>query len=503
MGNQRMFVVGGTGFVGTETIREAIARGWEVKALARSEQSAERLRLLGAIPVRGDARTPRAWMDAARGASALVDLSQPTLPDRIRPRDIELASRERQTTTRELVACLREFSLEERPLLVSVSGVDDLARDAEGRIASSSSLRVPPMGFGHIGVPVRRIVNGAGTAATFLHLGTVYGPGKSFAATVFPRLASGSMFLPFRAQNRLALIHVEDAARAIVHILSLGTNRLSGLSWIVVDAAGGARLGEFFDHAAACMGVAPPRRAPAWVLSLLMGKILFETLSRDVAAEPSDLLASGFRFTYPSFREGLPATLSALGYSREARLAVPVPKDRGWRPFRLLLVAAVSALIAVNTLNVPLMVPRIRQLAGGAPMLDLRLGYAPREAYQFLDALGPAGRTMYLAMLWTVDLLLPLLFTLFLWTAIGKGELRRWRWAALAAGVADCLENMAITTLLTAYPSHRNGFVWLASTFTASKFSLYLVSSLLALAGAWLHRRSRRLIKGTVLGEVS
>ncbi len=495
METKRLFVLGGTGFIGTETIREAASRGWEVRALARSAEKAARLRALGAVPVLGDARAPREWIAEVRGTDALVDLAQPKLPGRIRPRDIEAVSRARQTMTYELLERLRELHPEERPLLVSVSGTDDLAPDEQGRIDGSSSLRTPPTGFGHIGVPIRRMVEAAGTASTFLYLGTVYGPGKSFAATLFPRLARGRMLLP-RAQNRLPLIHVRDAARAIVHLASLGKDRLIGRSWIVVDAAGGTSLGDFFDHAAGLLGVAPPARAPAWLLSTLMGRILFETLSRDVQADPSEIVATGFGFTYPTIREGLPATLSALGYSGEARPAAPVPSHRGRWWFGSLLVAAVAGLIAVNTLDVPLTARRVRELAGGAPVLDIRPGYTPDAAHQFLDALGPAGRSMYLEMLWTADLLLPVLFTLFLWTAIGRGALRRWRWAALAAGVADYLENSALTALLLAYPTHRDGVARLASALTVSKFSLYLAALALAVCGAWLEMRSRRTIWG-------
>ena len=326
MESRRLFVLGGTGFIGSETIREAVARGWELRALARSAEKVERLRALGAVAVRGDARAPREWMGAVRGTDAIVDLAQPELPARIGSRDIEAVSEARQASTRELVARLAELVPGERPLLVSVSGTDDLAPDAQGRIDGSSALTSSPTGFGHIGVPVRRIIEAAGTASTFLYLGTVYGPGKSFAAAIFPRLARGRMLLPRHAQNRLPLIHVRDAARAIVHLAGLGQDRLTGRSWILVDQAGGARLSDFFDHAAALMGVSPPARAPAWLLSVLMGRILFETLSRDVGAEPSALLATGFRFSYPTIREGLPATLEALGYSRSggmvrARLA--------------------------------------------------------------------------------------------------------------------------------------------------------------------------------------
>ena len=485
----RLFVIGGTGFVGVETIRQAVARGWEVRALVRSDGKAERVRALGATPVLGDAGAPDAWVDAARGASALVDLVQPELPGRIGTSDIEAVSRQRQTMTRALLSALDRLPPHERPLLVSVSGTDDLAPGPGGRIDERSPLKEPATGFGRIGIPVRRIVEAAATPAAFLYLGTVYGPGKSFATTVFPRLASGRFLVARRSGNQFPLIHVEDVARAIVHLLGLGTDRLAGTSWILVDEAGGSPLGAFFDEAARLMGVAPPRRVPGWLLSLFMGRPLFETFSRDLTTGPGALLATGFRFTYPTIRQGLPATLRELGYgdARSARPSAPVEeRARGWR---LLFAATLAALVGVNVLDLPLTVPRLRALAGGLSMLDTRPGYAPGDVAALFDALGAAGRESYLAEIWTVDLFLPALFGLFLFVAVGRGSLWRWRWLGPLAAFFDYLENATITLLLFSYPRLSGGVARLASALTVTKLALYLAALAAAVGGAWIRRR--------------
>lgn len=48
------FVTGGSGFIGGTLIRRLVADGWEVKALARSASSADKVRAAGAEPVTGD-----------------------------------------------------------------------------------------------------------------------------------------------------------------------------------------------------------------------------------------------------------------------------------------------------------------------------------------------------------------------------------------------------------------------------------------------------------------
>ncbi|OFX25911.1 MAG: hypothetical protein A2V77_09855 [Anaeromyxobacter sp. RBG_16_69_14] len=395
--------------------------------------------------------------------------------------------------TRELLVCLRDFPAGERPLFVSVSGTDDLAPNAHGRIDAASPLRAPPVGFGRVGTPVRRLVEASKIPGTFLYLGTVYGPGKSFAATVFPRLARGRMLLPHRAEKQLPLIHARDVARAIVHLADLGSAHLAGRSWILVDEAGGARLVEFFAHAAALMGVAPPARAPGWFLSRLMGRVLFDTLVRDVESEPSDLVASGFRFTYPTIREGLPVTLRALGYSTDHR--PPSRAHRSSRRWWALLGLTLLAMIGVNAFDFPISVPRMRALASGEPILDMRMtGYSSHEARRLFEALGTLGRRSYLEMLWTVDLLLPALFAALFWASLKRGALGKWRWVALLGAGADYLENTAITLLLLHFPMQGDALATLASVLTVSKFSLYFAGLALASVGAIIGRpRSREI----------
>src|SRR5215213_8624228 len=48
------FVTGGSGFIGGALIERLSREGWNVRALARSERAAERVRELGAEPVMGD-----------------------------------------------------------------------------------------------------------------------------------------------------------------------------------------------------------------------------------------------------------------------------------------------------------------------------------------------------------------------------------------------------------------------------------------------------------------
>ena len=151
--------------------------------------------------------------------------------------------------------------------------------------------------------------------------------------------------------------------------------------------------------------------------------------------------------------------------------------------FGVLLALAIGAFLAENLLYFPLSVPYMKMLAAGAPLLDMRPGYTSGDAYHLLDVLGQTGRGAYLKLLWTIDLLLPALFGLFLSSAIRRGAFRAWQSIPLLAAACDYAENITITILLLRYPTREPAFAQLASIFTVTKLVLYASGLVLAFGG--------------------
>src|SRR4051812_41639127 len=145
--------------------------------------------------------------------------------------------------------------------------------------------------------------------------------------------------------------------------------------------------------------------------------------------------------------------------------------------FAVLFTLAMGAFLAENLLYFPLSVPYMKGLAVGEPLLDMRPGYSPVVAYHLFEVLGQPGRGAYLRLLWTIDLLLPALFGLFLSCAIRRGAFHAWQSIPLLAAVCAYAENIMITTLLLRYPMHELAFAQLASMFTVTKLVLYASGS--------------------------
>jgi len=72
----RIFLTGGSGYIGLATIAELVRRGHVVEALARSEQSAHAVRGAGAVSVRGGLTDLDVLNHAAARAEAVIHLAQ-------------------------------------------------------------------------------------------------------------------------------------------------------------------------------------------------------------------------------------------------------------------------------------------------------------------------------------------------------------------------------------------------------------------------------------------
>jgi len=71
----KVFVTGGTGYVGSRVVAELLEQGHKVVSLCRTEEQAEKLRKLGVEPLIGDVREVGPLENAAREADAVLHLA--------------------------------------------------------------------------------------------------------------------------------------------------------------------------------------------------------------------------------------------------------------------------------------------------------------------------------------------------------------------------------------------------------------------------------------------
>jgi hypothetical protein len=142
--------------------------------------------------------------------------------------------------------------------------------------------------------------------------------------------------------------------------------------------------------------------------------------------------------------------------------------------------------------------------AGDAGSPDLSLWYSPADLYRMAEAYGEPGRRVYIRTRFTFDLVWPLVYGVFLTTAISWLYARalppysRWKPVNLAPPIGvvlDYLENLSTSLVMTRYPSRTPLVDVLAPLFTLVKWVLVGGSFVLVLAGIglalwrWIARR--------------
>jgi len=146
------------------------------------------------------------------------------------------------------------------------------------------------------------------------------------------------------------------------------------------------------------------------------------------------------------------------------------------------------------------------EISGDAGSPDMSFFYSPQELYEMAEAYGESGRTAYIRVRFTFDLIWPLVYTLFLSTAISWIFLRTFSpesswWANLAPifGMTfDYAENISTSLVMYLYPAQTYFLTTVAPLFTAIKWIFVGGSFILLLIGfivlVW-HSIRKRLVK--------
>lgn len=305
-------VLGGSGFIGQAVVSAAVAAGLRVVALARSDVSAATVASLGAHPLRGDVGEPGGWMAECGGADAILDLTQPAVPRRLTVPAITRMAERRVATSRAMLEALLALPPASRPWWISVNGTDDLLPDGSGVLSSRSGLRSAPRGFAHIGLPVRAAIEASNVDATFVYLGQmVYGPGKSYAGFVVDGIRTGKARIIGSGNNRLPLTHVDDAAAALTHLLTMGRRKLVGATVVAVPATPATQR-ELFALTAAALGRPIPARVPTALAALAAGRVNAQVMTLDARCDPDLLTATGFTFRHETLATGVTGSLAVM-----------------------------------------------------------------------------------------------------------------------------------------------------------------------------------------------
>ncbi|SLN76182.1 NAD-dependent epimerase/dehydratase family protein [Oceanibacterium hippocampi] len=256
-------LTGATGFVGHAIAQRLIGDGWRVRAMTR--RPSEALAGLGAATWAGDLGSVERLREFVTDADAVVHCA-----GLVRARRADDFAAVNAGGTARLLSAVREQGNPARFLYISSLAARhaEISHYAASKRAAEEAVRAAAVDID----------------AAVVRPPAIYGPRDRATLPLFQLLARGWLLMPSPATARFSLLHVDDLAGAVAHLLEqprLGgvtvepdDGRDGGYDWPALAAIAAARLGR---------PVRPVRLPHALLLAIAAGN---QTIARLVGQAP-------------------------------------------------------------------------------------------------------------------------------------------------------------------------------------------------------------------------
>ncbi|MBN1605598.1 MAG: NAD(P)-dependent oxidoreductase [Polyangiaceae bacterium] len=306
----RVLVCGGTGFVGHALVPMLRHHGHSAVVLTRKSELPVRLVGQGVGILQGDLLSPSVLGLEMGDIDAMILLAAPRLFGK-RLGNRRFAQLRTELTT--IYSSALELANTRGCPIIIAGGTS--FRTVGDQVADET-WPIDRFGATSIGEGIDELVEKAVTAKSpklvWMLAGQIYGPGGMFM-TMYRMARKGRAPILGDGNNCLPRIHVDDCAAAFVAALEHVDTLATGERFIVADDVA-CTSRQFAEELAVLLHVPKPRPPPSFIVKVIIGKRLFESATMNCRVSNAKLKrVLGWAPRYPSFREGLQATLDAIG----------------------------------------------------------------------------------------------------------------------------------------------------------------------------------------------
>jgi len=153
-----------------------------------------------------------------------------------------------------------------------------------------------------------------------------------------------------------------------------------------------------------------------------------------------------------------------------------------------------------NAVLLPGQQGKIEAGSAGTGPIDLQLFYTAEKVYDMIESYSPEVRTSYRVFEMTVDIIYPIVYTLFFSLALTwlfqrgfatTSTMQKYNVVPFGAWLFDLLENICIVTMLSIYPSTPTILGSIAGIFTLVKWLFAGMTIILMLIGLIMAIKNR------------
>ena len=306
----KIFILGGTGFLGGHLLPRLLEQGHDLSVLTRSKEKASSFQSNGIKGIVGDLLQPESFISRITPQDAIISIAMPEIqPGRISSNYFHRLQHQTTIYFSTAIAIAEQFNC---PLIVTL-GTSFCTR---GNEIADESWSIDRFGMAMIGEfvdPLISVVINQGSPPLIQMLpGEIYGPGGLFKKLMYKWMKQSKYRIIGTGKNYIPRIHVEDCAEAYVRVLG---KMPIGQSFILADDEP-CTMREFVDYMANYMNIPTPKSIPGFIAKRVMGKMLYETVTMNCKvsnAKAKEYL--GWNLKYPTYREGLVATINEIEHA--------------------------------------------------------------------------------------------------------------------------------------------------------------------------------------------
>ena len=304
----KIFVIGGTGLVGSYLLPRLIDNDNEIYALTRNESKIEKINKLGAFGILGNIRNTHLFKNKLpQHLNIIVLLAMSSVkPGRkmTRKRKAEL-----QEETNDFFRNSMDLAILYNAPIILPGGTSYKTEKDEIADETWPFLRI---GLTEIVSDTDEMVNKAiktnNPKIIQLIYGKIYGNGGLFRF-MFNMMEKGRSKIIGKGDNYIPNIHASDAASAIIKAIE---KLPIGEKFIIADDTPVTQK-DFTIYMADLMNKKRPGKIPAFIIKLILGKDFYEIIRMNckVSNEKAKKILD-WELEYPSYKDGLTATIKDM-----------------------------------------------------------------------------------------------------------------------------------------------------------------------------------------------
>jgi nucleoside-diphosphate-sugar epimerase len=221
----RVFLTGGTGYLGSAVLEALFRAGHQVVAMARDPEKVERLRARGATPLLAEIGTPQRYIGEVRSCDAVIHTAIESSP--------RAAAKDRQAIDT-LIGALKQSPGGAPKAFLYTSGVWVIGKNSW---PADEDTALSPAAHSAWRVPHERLVldaAGNGLRTAVIRPGILYGGSRGIVSDLLKDALNGLVRVIGSGKNHWACVYDRDAADLYVRVLQ--TPDASGIYHVTDEA---------------------------------------------------------------------------------------------------------------------------------------------------------------------------------------------------------------------------------------------------------------------------